>query len=110
MKQYVIDELRVSDYTKIRDYLDENFSVFGMEGIFWIPIDDDMLSNVQKAHSECKPFYFLAQLDPQAVKFELLVRTKNNIRCDCIAYATKKQRDWLIDFVDTIFEKLNIIT
>jgi len=110
MKQYVIDELRFDDYTKLKDYFEKNFICASVSGVYWILIDDDMLSHTQSAHMQCKPFYFSVELDQQAVTFELLVRTKNNIRCNCIAYATKKQRNWCIDFADVIFEKLDIIT
>ena len=41
---------------------------------------------------------------------ELLVRTKNRVRCDCIAYADEKQFVWLIQYIDAVFEKLDIMT
>jgi hypothetical protein len=110
MKQYIIDDFRYSDYTKIKNYMDENYSCSEVGDIYWIPINDNMLSDVQKEHLQCKPFYFLVELNTQVLTLELLVRTKNNIRCSCMAYATEKQRNWGIHCVDTIFEKLKIIT
>ena len=110
MKQYVIDDFRYSDYTKIKSYMDENYSCSAMGEVYWIPIDNGMLSDVQSEHLQCKPFYFLVELTAQAFALELLVRTKNNIHCNCIAYATEKQRNWCIHYVDTIFEKFKIIT
>jgi hypothetical protein len=41
---------------------------------------------------------------------ELLIRTRNRVRCDCIHYADERQRNWLVQTVDAIFEKLEIIT
>ncbi len=110
MKQYVIDELRPADYEKIRAYLDENLDASSVDGIYWIPLDQDILSNVQAEHIECQPFYFAINLEPTVMACELLVRSKNTIRCNCIGYATEKQRNWFILVVDAIFEKLEIKT
>ncbi|MBU4345181.1 MAG: hypothetical protein L6247_03520 [Desulfobacteraceae bacterium] len=110
MKQYVIDELRPADYEKIRAYLDENLDASGLDDIYWMPLDQDILSNVQAEHTKCQPFYFAIDLEPTIMACELLVRSKNIIRCNCIGYATEKQRNWFIRVVDAIFEKLEIKT
>ena len=110
MKQYVIDELRPADYEKIKAYLDENLDASGVDGIYWIPLDQDILSNIQAEHIECQPFCFAINLEPTVMACELLVRSKNTIRCNCIGYATEKQHNWFIQVVDAIFEKLEIKT
>jgi len=110
MKQYIIDELRPADYEKIRAYLEENLDASGINGIYWMLLDRDILSNVQAKHIECQPFYFAIDLEPTIMACELLVRSKNIIRCNCIGYATEKQRNWFIQTVDAIFEKLEIKT
>ena len=110
MKQYVIDELRPDDYEKIKIYFDDNFCSSGVDGIYWIPIDQENLSDVQAAHAECRPFYFAVDIEPTRMACELLVHTKSRIRCDCISYATEKQRNWLIELVDVIFDNLEIKT
>ena len=81
-----------------------------MDQLYWIPLDDEILTLEQIAHKECYPFYFAVDLEPERISFELLVRTQNRIRCDCMAYATEKQRNWLIRSVDIMFSKLGIIT
>jgi hypothetical protein len=43
MKQYLVDELRPVDYTKVKAYLDAHCAVKGVEGLYWIPIDADDL-------------------------------------------------------------------
>ena len=108
MKQYVIDELRPEDYAALKKYLDENFGQSVMEGIYWIPVESELLAKIQLAHEECKPHYLALQLDPDQLACELLVRTPNRIRCDCIQYATEKQRNWLIEWIDNIFNRLEI--
>ena len=110
MKQYVVDESRPSDFDRIKAYLDEHHGADAMAGIYWIPVGERHLTDVQKAHAECRPFYFAVELEPHRLSCELLVRTRNCIRCDCIRYATAEQREWLIDHVDAILYALEIIT
>jgi hypothetical protein len=42
------------------------------------------------------------------VSFELLVRSSQILRCNCIAYATREQRDFILAFADSMLEKLDI--
>jgi hypothetical protein len=100
MKQYVIDELRP----------DETYGFAEMGGIYWVPIATQVLTEIQHAHTECQPFYFAIDLEADRLALELLVRTKNRVRCVCIAYASINQRNWIMGAVDAIFEKLNIAT
>lgn len=110
MKQYVIDELRLGDHEKIKAYLDENFSDSVFDDVYWIPVDQSVFGDIQKEHTECQPFYIAIELGTDRISCELLVRTKNKMRCDCIRYATEKQIIWLIQVLDAIFEKLGIRT
>jgi hypothetical protein len=110
MKQYRIDELRPKDYESLKTYLDEDFGPSQMEGIYWIPVHDDLLDEVQSAHTDCQPMYFAVELKQEAISFELLIRTRNRVRCDCIHYANALQRQSIISFADTMFETLKILT
>ena len=108
MKQFVIDELRPEDYTKLKKYLNDNYGADAIEGIYWLPIETQFLSGTQIEHKDCLPFYFAIDLEPDRVIIELLVRTKNRVRCSCIAYADETQCIWLIRQIDEIFEQLEI--
>jgi hypothetical protein len=110
MKQYVIDELRPADYRTLKSYLDDIHGPAAMDGVYWIKVEADLLTEIQAAHQECRPYYFALELENSRLSCEFLVRSKNRMRCDCIHYATRNQRDWLIDFVDKIFERLEIKT
>ncbi|MFO8049504.1 MAG: hypothetical protein R6U29_10770 [Desulfosudaceae bacterium] len=110
MKQYVIDELRPSDYDRLKSFLDNEFGPSSMGGIYWIPLPDDLLTETQASHNDCRPFFFIADLDKTRLSLEFLVRTRNSIRCSCIAQATPPQREWLIRYIDTVFDELDIIT
>jgi hypothetical protein len=110
MKQYVIDEIRPQDFEKVKDYMDETYGRAGMDGLYWVPVEDALLSGVQRAHHACAPFFMAFELGPDRLAAELLVRTRSRVRCDCIHYADERQRNWLVRTVDAIFEKLEIIT
>ncbi|NVM23200.1 MAG: hypothetical protein HWN68_15620 [Desulfobacterales bacterium] len=109
MKQYRIDELRPKDCKDLKAYLDERFGPSQMEGIYWVPLDDDLLDEVQSAHTDCRPLCFAVELKQTAISFELLIRTRNRVRCDCIRYANAAQRESIIRFADGIFETLKIL-
>lgn len=110
MKQYVIDEIRPQDFETVKLYLDDTLGDSGVGGLYWLPVDEDLLSEVQQAHGDCAPFFMTLELGPDHLAGELLVRTRRRMRCDCIHYADERQRSWLIKTVDAIFDKLEIIT
>lgn len=110
MKQYVIDELRLGDYDKLNTHLAQRFGPADLGGVFWIPVDSEHLTETQASHTDCKPFYFAVELQESALSCELLVRTRERIRCDCIAYATRTQRDWIVKVIDRVFDQLDIHT
>jgi hypothetical protein len=110
MRQYRIDELRFSDYEKIKEHLDAQYGNSQVDGIYWVPLEDDFIDEVQTAHAACQPFYFAVELSPQAISFELLIRTRKRMRCDCIRYANSQQRDHIFRFADRLFEKLKLMS
>jgi len=110
MKKYVIDELRPGEFDKLKKELDEKYGYGEIEGIYWIPLKQDLLDKIQIEHVDCMPYYFAIEIDDFSISCELLVRSKNKISCDCIRYANEKQRNEIINTIDSIFEKLKIIT
>lgn len=110
MKQYVVDELRLADYEKIKSYLDEHFGLPKLGGIYRLPLADAVLTDIQASHADCRPHYVALELEEDRVVCELLVRSKKRLRCDCIAHATEAQRNWLINKIDSMLEMLDIIS
>ena len=109
MKQYVVDELRPEDHEKIETYLEENFGPAQLGEVYWIPLEETALSDTQSEHSECQPFYFTIVLESTKLAGEFLVRTREKIRCECVQYASESQRNLIIGFIDSIFEKLGVM-
>lgn len=110
MKQYVIDELRPDDYRQIKNYLDEKYGSSEVKGIYWIPVELKFLTSEQASHTDCSPHYFAVVLEPNLLACELLIRSKNKIRCSCIGYADEAQRNFIIKLADSLFETLKIKT
>jgi hypothetical protein len=108
MKQYIIDDLRLEDYYKLKAYLDRYLLPSPIDGIYWLKVDENILSPLQKDHHECKPHIFALMLEEASLSCELLVRTEKKIKCDCMCYADREQRNWLMDQADAILEKLDI--
>ncbi len=108
MKQYVIDQLRESDYYQIMDYLNESATQTALEGIYWVNIPRELYTPMQVQHTQCHPFYFAISLDRNQLSCEWLIRSRQTMRCSCIAYASPEQRDFIIKFADDILEKLGI--
>ena len=108
MKQYVIDGLRPQDFIKLKEYLDEHFEVSSLGEIYWVELAEDILTPMQKEHEDCKPHVFAFMLEKDSLSAELLVRIKTNIKCDCMGYANKEQREWLIQKMDLILDELKI--
>ena len=108
MKQYVIDQLREDDYEKILGFLQKNGEVSEFGDIFWVNLPPDLYTEVQRKHEKCRPFCFAVNLSVKQAAFEMLVRSREVLRCQCIAYADSKQRDYIIDFADRMLEELKI--
>jgi hypothetical protein len=108
MKQYVIDQLRTSDFESIQQFLDSHAESSGMEGIYWVNLPPELYSTIQSEHSKCQPYYFAISLDWNSVAFELLIRSRQLIRCRCISYANRQQRDHILHFAECMIEDLQL--
>ena len=109
MRQYLIDELRLEDYTKLQEHLQSNYkNSTGIQGIYWIELPEEILNPTQIDHKDCSPFYIAVDLEETFISFELLVRTRKSLKCECISYSNEMQRNWIIAKVDSIFNELNI--
>ena len=108
MKQYVVDELKPQESQALGDYLNRHAVPAGVDGLYWLAIGEGLLAPEQQSHDACKPFAFALELLPDRLVCELLVRTRSRVRCNCIAFANREQREWLIETIDAVLVKLGI--
>ncbi len=108
MKQYVIDQLRESDYYQIRDYLEQRAKKTVLDKIYQMDLPADLYTETQAVHHDCQPFYFAINLTRKQISFEWLIRSHQTLRCGCIGYASPEQRDHIISFADNMLDQLKI--
>jgi hypothetical protein len=110
MRAYLIDEIRVQEMEQVKEFLKQHAIRSSLDQIFWVRIPDDLLNETQYLHTLCRPHVFAVELGPDWIKLELFVRTLKSMRCDCPAYSTPIQRDYIFKFADGIIEQLKIRT
>jgi len=111
MRQYVLDEIDREDIARVREWLSARADLSGVDDLYWVNLQPDMLSQTQFAHGECQPHCFAVEVGDGFVKFELLIRSRINYRCrDCQVYATEKQRRFILEFADRLVADLQLQT
>ena len=108
MRQFVIDDLSPMERDNIDSYLKRNLKQGPMIGIYWLVLPEEILTETQKEHTDCSPFYFGVEVEKALVRFEFLVRSNAHLHCDCIAHATSEQRQYVLDFLDTMLDEEQI--
>lgn len=105
MRQFVIDEVSPMERDNIDSYLKRHLKQGPMIGLYWVVLPEDMLSDAQIGHEDHGPFYTAVEVEDKRITFEFLVRSKSNLHCTCIAHATKEQRDYILNFIDTMLSQ-----
>ncbi|ACS80031.1 hypothetical protein [Maridesulfovibrio salexigens] len=109
MRNYLLDDIYEEDVKKISAALSELEFQGPIEGIFYLPLPEELLNDEQKEHmGECGPFFMALEVEETSVKVELLVRARNKIRCSCVAYATSEQRNHMMEYIDKFIADLEI--
>lgn len=108
MKQYVVDSLNYKDVNSLKEVLIKRFGNPFMDEVFFVKLDDNILSDLQKEHISCSPHYFTLTLGKTSLTAETLIRSKKNMRCSCMGYSNRSQLLWLVDVVDDILLEANV--
>jgi len=106
----MLDEIARNDIPRVREYLNQHAVAASLDGIWWVDLQEDLLSPEQFSHQDCQPFRFAMELGDDFVRFELLIRSRETMRCACIGYATRQQRDFILAFADRLVEDLALRT
>ncbi len=108
MRQYVVDELRPQEVERIRRYVEDTCEPAGIGGIYWLRMPEDLLSPTQYEHKPCQPHCSAIEIGDRYIKFEMLVRSRMKIRCQCVQMATLQQRNFILAFADKMLDELAI--
>ncbi|HEY9073297.1 MAG TPA: hypothetical protein VIN67_04105 [Desulfobaccales bacterium] len=115
MRQYLLDEIARGDIGRVREYLNKHAAASSLADIWWVDLPEDLLSPEQFEHQQCRPFRFAVEVgEPEVgdsfLRFELLIRSEQTMRCACIDYATRQQRDFILAYADRLVEELGLRT
>jgi hypothetical protein len=110
MRQYMLDEIARNDLPRVRDYMKEHGTASSLPDLWWVDLPEDLLSPEQFEHRDCRPFRFAVELGDNFVRFEFLIRSREKMRCACIGYATRQQRDFILGYADRLVEDLALRT
>ncbi|WP_319759879.1 hypothetical protein [Maridesulfovibrio sp.] len=109
MRNYLLEDIYEDDVAKIVDALKDVGFSGPIDDIFYLPIPDELLQDVQKEHmDECGPYFMALEVMENSMKIELLVRAQSKIRCECVAYATPEQRNHMLDYIDKFIMDLGV--
>ncbi|QJB57710.1 hypothetical protein [Pseudodesulfovibrio sp. zrk46] len=113
MRTYLLDDISEDDFIKVQNAFDELDLRGPIDGIYYLPMSEELLQQEQKDHlDECGPYFMALELvdgiSEKQVRLELLVRGRNKLRCSCVTYATAEQRKHMIEYLDQFLDELEI--
>jgi len=113
MRTYLVEDLYDKDFKTITKAFDDLGFKGPIEDIYYLPLPDELLQSEQSEHlEECGPYFMalecIREFENNKMKLELLVRARAKIRCSCVSYATPKQREHMIEYIDQFFEELEV--
>ena len=110
MKSYYVDEISATGLDQITRYLIENAIESGMDKLFWVEIPSDFLTDFQSRHEECGPHRFAIETGDTWIRAEFFIRTQGRFECDCNGYCDKNQKIFIINYIDSMIQNLDIRT
>ncbi len=113
MRTYLIEDINNADLKKVMDAFEEMALRGPLEGIYYLPLPEELLQPEQKEHQEeCGPYFMALEavegVSENQLRLELLVRGRKKIRCSCVTYATSAQRAHMIEYLDQFMDELEI--
>jgi hypothetical protein len=109
MRSYYIDDFVPGELERFAERLDGMELSAGMEYLYWLPVPEDMLTACQKRHvCECGPYVLALEILDEALRLELLVRARNKLRCECVAYADQRLVSHMIGYMHGLLDELKI--
>lgn len=109
MRVYLIDDLQTGHVEKIKSTLKQKKLYSPIEDVFHLPLPLELLDAKQQEHAAaCAPYYLSLETGSTWIRLELLVRSASTLRCACVKYVSRAQREYGINTLDTLLQHLNI--
>ena len=110
MRQIYLDELSREDVGRLVEWLNANATLSEVEGLYWVELTEDLLGPDQFEEKEDHPFCFAVEVGDSWAKFELLIRSRRNLKSMLTGYANQAQRRFILDYSYRIIDELNLRT
>jgi len=109
MRAYTIDELHGEDVTRIEECLTRKGWTGPIKGIYYVPVAEEFLNPEQREHNHsCGPFFLPLETGETWIRLEFLVRSRKILRCSCVAYASPRLREEMVNTLDNLIKSLDI--
>jgi len=109
MRSYYIDEFVPGELERLAERLDNMELSAGVEDLYWLPVPEKLLTSLQKQHEQaCGPYALALEILDEALRLELLVRARNKLRCECVAYGDQPLVSHMIGYLHALLDELKI--
>lgn len=108
MRSFYIDELSEVEVIKIRLHFEKKALSSQIEDIWWVEIPLDLLTVSQRRQKDLRPFVFTVELGESWLKIEFLIRSLKTLNREWQAFCSPTQRQYILSFVDTLIDDLEI--
>ena len=103
MRSYLIDELQPEVLDRLEAALTAQGCQSGIERLYWLTLDDDLLLPVQREHAtSCGPHCLALERLDDGVRLEFLGRAKGRMRCECVSYPTPEAERRMMERLDAL--------
>jgi hypothetical protein len=110
MRQILIDELIADEVAAVHEFLKANAVVSGIEGLYWAELTEDLLDPGQFEQKKDRPFCFAVEVGDSWVKFELLIRSRHNIKSVETRFASRIQLEFILEYSNRIIGETGLKT
>ena len=105
MRAYVAEDLPADGCRRLADHLRQQGLASGLEGLFWLPVPEQLWTPLQRAHAaSCGPYVVALEVAPTSLRLELLVRAQGRLHCQCIGPAAAPVRNALLDLLEALIQ------
>ena len=109
MRSYYIDEFVPGELDRLVERLESMELSAGVEDLYWLPVPKKLLTPIQQEHArECGPHVLALEILDEGLRLELLVRARNRLRCECVAYAEQRLVNHMILYLHALLDELKI--
>ncbi len=104
-----INNISRTDMGKIILDLERRGLKSAVDGLYWLPIPEHLLTSEQKAHAEsCGPHALALETLKNGLCLEFLVRARGKITCSCVGLADETCEAFMLEYLDNMLKELGV--